>query len=63
MVGALQETKENADRPVRGLEPRPTKTKKKTRLAVSIRRGKLCYVPVTIIQSEAEEREPRKSRE
>ncbi len=63
MVGALQETKENADRAVRELEPRSTKTKKKTRLAVSIRKGKLCYVPVTITRFEAEEPQPRKSRE
>ena len=63
MVPELQETKENPERAVRELEPCPTKTKKKTRLAVSILRGKLYYVPLTSTESETEEPErlPSKS--
>ena len=57
MVPALLETKENPDRAVRELEPPPAKMKKKTRLAVSIRRGKLCYIPVTSTESETKEPE------
>jgi hypothetical protein len=55
MIAVPEETKEKADRMLPGFEPRPPKETKKTRLAVSIRKGRLCYVPVTTREAEAAE--------
>jgi hypothetical protein len=64
MVTAPQETKENPEPAVRELEPCPATTKKK-RLAVSIRKGKLYYLPVISTESKTKEPErlPSKSTE
>jgi hypothetical protein len=47
-------TAEKVDHAVEEWEPRPPrgkKGKKKTRLAVSIRKGKLCFIPATATES------------